>query len=84
MAGTRELTGWLGVVLDAPDAQDLARFYRDLLGWPLADDEPGWCSATISRSMMFGSCSTQRATPSASTSTGDIVGQYVVNGVFVR
>ncbi|QQQ79840.1 VOC family protein [Saccharothrix sp. 6-C] len=31
-------------VLDAPDAQSLARFYRDLLGWPLRDDEPGWAT----------------------------------------
>ncbi len=31
-------------VLDAPDAQALARFYRDLLGWPLRDDEPGWAT----------------------------------------
>ncbi|MBB5802403.1 catechol 2,3-dioxygenase-like lactoylglutathione lyase family enzyme [Saccharothrix ecbatanensis] len=31
-------------VLDAPDAQALARFYRDLLGWPLGDDEPGWAT----------------------------------------
>ncbi|MFC6712689.1 VOC family protein [Branchiibius cervicis] len=36
--------GWLGVVLDAPDARALAHFYSDLLGWPLADDEPDWCS----------------------------------------
>jgi catechol 2,3-dioxygenase-like lactoylglutathione lyase family enzyme len=31
-------------VLDAPDAQALARFYHDLLGWPLGDDEPGWAT----------------------------------------
>lgn len=31
-------------VLDAPDAQTLARFYRDLLGWPLGDDTPGWAT----------------------------------------
>jgi len=29
-------------VLDAPDAQSLARFYRRLLGWTLTADEPGW------------------------------------------
>ncbi len=29
-------------VLDAPDAQTLARFYRQLLGWTLTTDEPGW------------------------------------------
>ncbi|HEX8487331.1 MAG TPA: VOC family protein [Propionibacteriaceae bacterium] len=31
-----------GVVLDSPDAQALAGFYRDLLGWETASDEPGW------------------------------------------
>ena len=31
-----------GVVLDSPDAQTLAAFYRELLGWAVRDDEPGW------------------------------------------
>ena len=31
-----------GVVLDAPDAQDLGRFYQRLTGWPVRYDEPGW------------------------------------------
>jgi catechol 2,3-dioxygenase-like lactoylglutathione lyase family enzyme len=31
-----------GVVLEAPDARALARFYTDLLGWPVHQDEPGW------------------------------------------
>jgi predicted enzyme related to lactoylglutathione lyase len=29
---------WWGVYLDAPDAHALARFYRDLLGWPMRTD----------------------------------------------
>ncbi len=40
----RRQRGWLGVVLGAPDARSLAHFYRDLLGWPLADDTPDWCT----------------------------------------
>lgn len=40
----RQRQGWLGIVLGAPDARALAHFYRDLLGWELADDEPGWCT----------------------------------------
>ncbi|GHJ99163.1 glyoxalase [Streptomyces sp. Y2F8-2] len=28
--------------LDAPNAHELARFYRDLLGWPVRKEEPGW------------------------------------------
>ncbi len=35
------LTLW-GVVLDAPDANELAMFYQRLLGWPREQDEPGW------------------------------------------
>jgi catechol 2,3-dioxygenase-like lactoylglutathione lyase family enzyme len=31
-----------GVVLDAPDANELAAFYRRLLGWNVLKDEPGW------------------------------------------
>jgi catechol 2,3-dioxygenase-like lactoylglutathione lyase family enzyme len=31
-----------GVVLDAPDARELAAFYRRLLGWEVEQDEPGW------------------------------------------
>ena len=31
-----------GVVLDAPDARELAAFYRRLLGWAVEKDEPGW------------------------------------------
>jgi catechol 2,3-dioxygenase-like lactoylglutathione lyase family enzyme len=29
-------------VLDAPDARELAGFYRRLLGWETAEDEPDW------------------------------------------
>jgi len=34
---------WWGPVVDASDAQALARFYRDLLDWELVVDEPGHC-----------------------------------------
>jgi catechol 2,3-dioxygenase-like lactoylglutathione lyase family enzyme len=29
-------------VLDAPDARELAGFYRQLLGWETVEDEPDW------------------------------------------
>ena len=29
-------------VLDGPDARELAGFYRRLLGWETAEDEPDW------------------------------------------
>jgi catechol 2,3-dioxygenase-like lactoylglutathione lyase family enzyme len=31
-----------GIVLDSPDARELAGFYRRLLGWLVQQDEPGW------------------------------------------
>jgi len=31
-----------GVVLDSPNARELAGFYRRLLGWPTGSDEPDW------------------------------------------
>ncbi|MGI8665862.1 MAG: VOC family protein [Jatrophihabitans sp.] len=31
-----------GIVLDSPDAQELAGFYQRLLGWAVVQDEPGW------------------------------------------
>jgi catechol 2,3-dioxygenase-like lactoylglutathione lyase family enzyme len=30
------------VVLGTPDPRSLAEFYRRLLGWEIADDQPGW------------------------------------------
>jgi catechol 2,3-dioxygenase-like lactoylglutathione lyase family enzyme len=33
---------WIGVVLDAPDARELARFYQRLLGWTMFDESEGW------------------------------------------
>ena len=36
----RVKTDWWGVVLEAPDAHALARFYSGLLGWPIAKEEP--------------------------------------------
>lgn len=47
MAGITGLTGWVGIVLNAPDARSLAYFYRDLFGWPLADDDPDWCTIRV-------------------------------------
>lgn len=37
--GVRGLTGWWGVVLEAPDPHALAQFYSALLGWPIADSD---------------------------------------------
>jgi catechol 2,3-dioxygenase-like lactoylglutathione lyase family enzyme len=31
-----------GIVLDSPDARELAAFYRRLLGWTVEQDEPDW------------------------------------------
>ncbi|WP_041840678.1 VOC family protein [Actinoplanes friuliensis] len=31
-----------GIVLDSPDARELAAFYQRLLGWSVVQDEPEW------------------------------------------
>jgi catechol 2,3-dioxygenase-like lactoylglutathione lyase family enzyme len=31
-----------GVVLDSPNARELAAFYQRLLGWKIEDEEPDW------------------------------------------
>ncbi|NUR16560.1 MAG: VOC family protein [Dermatophilaceae bacterium] len=41
---------WFGVVLDAPDASELAHFYERLLGWTLYTDEPDWATLAPSES----------------------------------
>jgi catechol 2,3-dioxygenase-like lactoylglutathione lyase family enzyme len=38
----RQKTTWWGVVLEAPDAGALARFYAEVLGWSIVTEEPGW------------------------------------------
>lgn len=35
---------WWGVVLDAPDARALARFYSELLGWAIAKEGDDFCT----------------------------------------
>ena len=32
---------WWGSAIEAPDPAALARFYSDLLGWPIGHEEPG-------------------------------------------
>lgn len=33
---------WFGVVLDAPDARELAHFYQRLLGWRIFNEADDW------------------------------------------
>lgn len=47
MSGVRGFTGWVGVVLSAPDPVGLAHFYRDLFGWEISDEEPEWVTIGI-------------------------------------
>ena len=35
-----------GIVLDSPNARELAAFYRRLLGWVVEKDEPNWVKLT--------------------------------------
>lgn len=41
MRGRTRTQLW-SVVLEAPDARPLARFYAELLGWSIGTDEPDW------------------------------------------
>jgi hypothetical protein len=43
----RTRTDWWGVVLDAPDGHALARFYAELLGWPIAKEDPGGAAIAV-------------------------------------
>ena len=43
----RSKTDWWGVVLEAPDAQALADFYASVLGWPVAQQEPGEAAIAV-------------------------------------
>ena len=38
----RTKSRWFGVVLDAPNARELARFYEQLLGWQIFNESDGW------------------------------------------
>jgi len=39
---------WLGVVLDAPDARELAGFYAQLLGWKIFNESDAWADVAPS------------------------------------
>jgi predicted enzyme related to lactoylglutathione lyase len=45
----RTKSHWFGVALDAPDAQELARFYQRLLGWTIFSDSPEWVTLAPSK-----------------------------------
>ena len=61
-----------GVVLDAPDAHELAAFYRRLLGWAVEQDEPGWMKLSAPDGGPGLSFQTEKAyaRPTASVATG--------------
>ena len=45
----RTQTTWFGVVLDSPDARELAHFYERLLGWTIFDESDTWVSLAPSK-----------------------------------
>jgi predicted enzyme related to lactoylglutathione lyase len=49
----RTTTQWWGVVLDAPDARELARFYQRLLGWRIFTDSEEWVTLAPSKTAGF-------------------------------
>jgi hypothetical protein len=40
---------WWGVVLDAPDARELAHFYQRLLDWRIFTESDAWCTLAPSK-----------------------------------
>lgn len=40
---------WWGTAIEAPDPAALARFYSDLLGWPIGHEEPGTAILTATQ-----------------------------------
>ena len=45
----RSTASWFGVAIDAPDPQELARFYQRLLGWTIFTDGAQWCTLAPSK-----------------------------------
>ena len=39
---------WFGVVLDGPDARELAHFYQRLLGWTIFQESEDWVDLALS------------------------------------
>lgn len=40
---------WFGIVLDAPDARELAHFYERLLGWQIFNEADDWVDLAPSK-----------------------------------
>jgi catechol-2,3-dioxygenase len=49
----RTKSGWWGLVLEAPDAHALARFYSALLGWPISSQGPDGAAITVPGTTSF-------------------------------
>jgi catechol 2,3-dioxygenase-like lactoylglutathione lyase family enzyme len=47
-----------GVVLDAPNAHELAEFYSRLLGWKIASSEPNWVTLGPPSGVAYLACQT--------------------------
>lgn len=58
MRGRSQRQRW-GVVLETPDPRRLARFWSEVLGWPLVQDEADW--ATVEPPGAYGHLAFQRS-----------------------
>jgi predicted enzyme related to lactoylglutathione lyase len=44
---------WWGTAIEAPDPAALARFYSELLGWPIGHEEPGTAILAAAEGSIF-------------------------------
>ncbi|MFC6084276.1 VOC family protein [Sphaerisporangium aureirubrum] len=44
---------WWGTAIEAPDPGALARFYSELLGWPIGHEEPGTAILTAPQGSVY-------------------------------
>ena len=44
---------WWGTAIEAPDPSTLARFYSQLLGWPIGHEEPGTTIVSAPQGSIF-------------------------------
>ena len=61
---------WWGVAIEAPDPAALARFYSELLGWPVGHEEPGTTVLATPHERQFSGVPAGERLPASCVATG--------------